>query len=127
MHNKQIACPLSEVRTGLNCQRGFSILSLVAALLIIGLLYVTYMNLGSGTETAKMAITAKTAGRGVACQMNRQAAERAIMTWSISHPGTQPTLEALKRERIPITPCPEGGQFRLEGREVRCSIHSTSD
>lgn len=120
-----MAYSLYPIGTRRQTQRGFSILSVVAGLALIGFLYVAYTNLqlSDNTEKATAAAT-KTAGQQVACATNRQAIERASITWSLSHPGTEPTLQRLEGDGVIILPCPEGGQFRLQGKSVLCSMHS---
>ncbi|MDA2934406.1 hypothetical protein MYX82_08685 [Acidobacteria bacterium AH-259-D05] len=117
--------PSVKVRSQGNSQRGFSFFSIVAALAIIGILYFGYSNeYFSSSETAvARGTTTKLVTEEMACKMNRQAIEQAMMRWSITHADEQPTLQRLEREGILIKPCPQGGQFRLEGDRVYCSLH----
>lgn len=104
-------------------QRGFSLISILAALVIGGLVYAAFFHLQSGGTSQDLATATRGAGQTVACQMNRQALERTITTWSISHPGAEPTLAALKESGTPVLPCPEGGEFMIRDRQVQCSTH----
>jgi competence protein ComGC len=115
-----------KARARVSSERGLTFISVVVALVIIGALYYGYLGQYGMKEEITRGGVAQTAGRGIACQMNRQAIERAILTWSMSHPGKQPTLKDLENDGIPINRCPEGGRFKVEGKKVSCSLHSTS-
>ncbi len=125
-YNKCVVNPFVKVKTRVESQRGFGFVSILVTLAIIGLLYFGYRDQFGVTQTIRTGNVVKGAGQEMACQMNRQALERAIMTWSISHPGKQPTLKDLENDGITILPCPDGGRFRVEGEKVYCSLHSTS-
>ncbi len=113
-----------ETRARMNSERGFSFISVVVALAIIGAFYYGYLGQYGMKEELTRGGVAKTAGQAIACQMNRQAIERAIMTWTLSHPDKQPTLKDLENDGISINRCPEGGRFKVEGKKVSCSLHS---
>lgn len=113
-----------KARARMDSERGLGFISVVVALLIIGALYYGYLGQYGMKEEITRGGVAQTAGRGIACQMNRQAIERAILTWTMSHPGKQPTLKDLERDGIPINRCPEGGSYKVEGKKVSCSLHS---
>ncbi len=115
-----------KAKTKVEFQRGFSFISILVSLAIVGLLYFGYRDQFGVTQTIRTGNVVKSAGQDMACQMNRQALERAIMTWTISHPGKQPTLKDLENDGITILPCPDGGRFRVEGGKVYCSLHSVS-
>ena len=110
----------------MDSERGLGFISVVVTLLIIGALYYGYLGQYGMKEELTRGDVAKTAGQAIACQMNRQAIERAILTWTMSHPGKQPTLKELERDGISINRCPEGGRLKVEGRKVFCSRHSAS-
>ncbi len=110
----------------MDSERGLGFISVVVTLLIIGALYYGYLGQYGMKEELTRGGVVKTAGQAIACQMNRQAIERAIMTWTLSHPGKQPTLKDLENDGISINRCPEGGRFRVEGKKVSCSLHSAS-
>ncbi len=113
-----------KFRARMDSERGLGFISVVVTLLIIGALYYGYLGQYGMSEELTRGGVAQTAGRGIACQMNRQAIERAILTWTMSHPGKQPTLKDLERDGISINRCPEGGRFKVEGKKVACSLHS---
>ena len=115
-----------KARARMGSERGLGFISVIVTLLIIGALYYGYLGQGGMNEQLTRGGVVKTAGQAIACQMNRQAIERAIMTWTMSHPGKQPTLKDLERDGIPINRCPEGGRFKVEGKKVSCSLHSDS-
>ncbi len=114
-----------ETRARMNSERGFSFISVVVALAIIGAFYYGYLGQYGMEEAITQGGVAKTAGQAIACQMNRQAIDRAILTWTMSHPGKEPTLKDLERDGISINRCPEGGRFKVEVRKVSCSLHSS--
>ncbi len=105
-------------------QRGSALTSVAALIGLGGLLYVVYINLQVTGEQATRGMETKALSQGVACMSNRQAIGLSITTWSVTHPGVEPTLEDLQKDGIHITSCPEGGRYTLEGRKVSCSIHS---
>ena len=113
-----------KARAGVDSERGLTFISVVVALVIIGAFYYGYLGQYGMKEELTRGGVAQTAGRGIACQMNRQAIERAILTWTMSHPGKQPTLKDLEKDGISINRCPEGGRFKVEGKKVSCSLHS---
>ena len=113
-----------RTRARFGSEQGLAFISVVVALVIIGALYYGYLGQYGMKEELTRGGVAQTAGRGIACQMNRQAIERAILTWSMSHPGKQPTLKDLENDGISINRCPEGGRFKVEGKKVSCSLHS---
>jgi len=105
-------------------QRGSALTSVAALIGLVGLLYVVYINLQVTGEQATRGMETKALSQGVACMSNRQAIGLSITTWSVTHPGVEPTLEDLQKDGIHIPSCPEGGRYTLEGRKVSCSIHS---
>ena len=118
--------PVVKGKTKVDFQRGFSFISILVTLAIVGLLYFGYRDQFGVTQTIRTGNVVKSAGQDMACQMNRRAIERAITTWNISHPGKQPTLKDLENDGIPVLPCPDGGRFRLERGKVYCSLHPPS-
>lgn len=107
-------------------QRGFGFLSVLLALLIIGLLYfwIGGPGLQSVSHSVSEAKTVKTSGNLVACSMNRKAIEKELLTWSVTHPGERPTLAKLKAAGVYVPACPDGGTLSIEGGTVVCSLHS---
>jgi hypothetical protein len=102
---------------------GMGLVSVLAALLILAVLYFGYFKMQSMTNEGAVGTTAIDASRGVACRTQRQAAERDIMMWSVDHPDETPTLASLERAGVQIPSCPEGGTYSLEGKHLRCSVH----
>ncbi len=113
-------------RARMDSERGLGFISVIVTLMIIGALYYGYLGQYGMKEEITRGGVVKTAGQGIACQMNRQAIERAILTWTMSHPGKQPTLRDLENDGISINRCPEGGRFKVEEKKVFCSLHSAS-
>ncbi len=109
----------------LNLQKGVSLVSLVAALVILGLLYVGYDSLHrSGEAAASTIATGVSASHATACRMNCAELERTVLTWSISHPGLEPTWKRLRDDHLFVPDCPDGGRLSLQGKHVTCSLHS---
>jgi hypothetical protein len=105
-------------------QSGFSLLSVVAALGILLLLYVGVQGLNRVSEDVKEDLIAAPAGsRRTVCLMNRQAISRLLMTWSVTHPGEKATIAKLQRAGIHVPGCPEDGKFTIHGESIECSIH----
>lgn len=103
---------------------GFGFISILAALAIVGLLYLGFVGLSSGGTTSTHRIElAKGASVSAACVNNQRAAEIAISTWSISHPNERPTLDKLKQSGIRISGCPEKGTITLKDGKIACSLH----
>jgi len=103
--------------------RGMSFASVLAAMLILVVLYFGYFKLQSTTSEQATGKTAIDLGRVVACRTQRQEVDREIMMWSIDHPDEMPTLASLERDGIQIPQCPEGGAYSLDGKHLRCSLH----
>lgn len=106
-------------------QRGFSFLSVLLALLVIGLLYfwIGGPGLSPVSNSVSEAKTVETAGHLLACEMNRRAIEKELLTWSVTHPGEQATIEKLKAAGVYVPACPDGGRFTIRGKTVTCSVH----
>lgn len=110
-------------RSSLRDPQGFSFISILAVLVIGGLIYAAFFHLRPDGASQNVATASRGASQAVACQMNRQSLDRAISTWSISHPGAEPSLAALKESGTPILPCPDGGDFTIRNGKVHCSAH----
>ncbi len=108
-------------------QGGFGFLSVLLALLIIGLLYfwIGGPGLSSAGPRASEIKTVKKSGNLLACQMNRRAIEKELTTWSVTHPGEQPTIEKLKAAGVYVPACPDGGTLSIRDGSVTCSVHSS--
>lgn len=103
--------------------RGVSFMSVLAALVIIGLLYLGYFKMQSMTNEVEVGQTAIDASRSVACRTQRQAFDREITMFLQVHPDTPPTLEGLEGSGIRVPSCPEGGTYSLAGQHLECSLH----
>jgi hypothetical protein len=107
-------------------QSGLSFLSVLLALLIIGLLYfwIGGPGLSTAVPQASERSTVKKSGNLLACQMNRRAIEKELMTWSVTHPGERPTIEKLRAGGVYVPACPDGGKLSIRDGKVICSVHS---
>ena len=106
-------------------QKGFSLISILAVLVIGGLLYVGYSSLGSTNEAAPGDLSrTMSASKSLACEMNRKALESSLLNWSVRNPGKEPSLDNLKASGVSVAGCPEGGRFELQDDEIVCSLHS---
>ena len=102
---------------------GMGFAAVLAAMLILVVLYFGYFKMESMTSERSVGTTAIDAGRAVACRTQRQAAERDIEMWSVDHPDEPPTLASLEHAGVQIPSCPEGGVYSLQGKQLRCSRH----
>lgn len=106
-------------------QKGFSLASILAVLVIGGLLYVGYSSLVSVKEGVPGDPTsALSAPRNVACEMNRKALANALLNWTVRNPGREPSLKDLKASGVSVPDCPDGGRFQLTDDKITCSLHS---
>jgi hypothetical protein len=106
-------------------QKGFSLASILAVLVIGGLLYVGYSSLVAVKEGVPGDPTsALTASNDVACEMNRKALANALLNWTVRNPGREPSLKALKESGVTVPDCPGGGRFQLTDDKITCSLHS---
>ena len=103
--------------------RGMSFVSVLAAMLILVVLYFGYFRMQSMTSERSVGATAIDAGRLVACRTQRRAAESGIALWFADHPNETPDLARLERDGVEIPRCAEGGTYSLEGKHLRCSLH----
>ena len=105
-------------------QAGFSLLRILAALAIVGLLYVGVQDLnGLSTKVEEDLVAVPTTSRQTACKMNRLAVSRSLLTWNVTHPEQQATLKKLRDSGVTLAGCPDGGQFSIQGQRVNFSIH----
>lgn len=110
-------------RSRLRDQAGIGFVSLLLALLIAAALYFGYFKMQQVSGERSSGIAAIDASRAVACRANRQTIERAIGIWAINHPDEQPSIAALEADGVRLPTCPEGGQYAIVGRDVRCNRH----
>lgn len=106
---------------------GFTLLSVLLALLIIFILTGYYFRRGGSNVEQQLSLyeTSMDRSKAVACQANRQVIETNIQAWMVTHPGETPTLEKLSQAGYSIPRCPEGGTYSItpEGQVV-CDRHS---
>ena len=93
------------------------------AMAIAAALYFGYFQMQGPVNQAKSGVAAIDGSRAFACRMNRQTIERQIDAWIVGHDGETPTLASLDEDLGPLPSCPEGGEYSLSGRSVRCSEH----
>jgi competence protein ComGC len=113
-----------KLRERLRSERGMSLILILAALLVMGVLYAGYFNLSDSESTMSKGGAVKSASQAMSCGMNRRSIEQGMMRWSITHPDEQATIERLERDGILVKRCPDGGQLTIEGKKVLCSVHS---
>lgn len=101
---------------------GFSLLSILAVLLIAGFGY--YWWRGSGADRLAAEVSVPGASRTASCRISRRELERTILTWSLSHPNSPVTFQALRSARFEIPGCPGGGQWLLRKDKIECTLHS---
>ncbi len=108
-------------------ERGFSLLSVLLALAVVGVLYFAVLGPSRAVEEVQPPMqdlrAAQAAGQETACQRNRSEIQRSLLTWTVTHPGQTPTLEALRRSGFHVPPCPSGGLLEISGQKMVCSRH----
>jgi hypothetical protein len=100
--------------------RGFSFVSVLFALVIVGVLYFGYFRMSSITGEKAIGIQGIQASKGVACRTQRQQIERDVQAYVMTHDAPPNSLGALG---VLIPACPEGGRYALAGTHVTCSLH----
>ncbi len=124
MHEPSAGGDPREPHVGASLERGVSLVSILAVLLILGMIYLGYDTLRRGGPIwAENTAAGLHASAATACRLNRMETERTILTWTISHPGQTVTLEELRKAGLHVPDCPDGGRLELEGRRVLCSLH----
>lgn len=109
----------------LGTQKGFSLVSVLAVVVIGGLLYAGYLSLMSGKSTVpESSGSLMSVPKSTACEMNRNALKNALLSWSVRNPGKQPSIRGLEASGVTIPQCPDGGRFQLKDDKVVCSMHS---
>ncbi len=113
----------------MRCRRGFSFLSVLVALTLVGLAYLILIGLSgdAGGNPSGLSSRQLTGSPGLskaaACRTNRLAAAKALTTWAVSHPDRPATLDELRSRRLLVQECPDGGRFELAGGQVVCRRH----
>ncbi|GAB4112430.1 MAG: hypothetical protein Kow001_14190 [Acidobacteriota bacterium] len=114
---------------GMYSPRGFSLLSILVVVALVGLGYVVLIGLPGGTGDNPHAVSSSqlVQSRGLslvaACRTNRRAAAKALTTWAVTHPDRPATLEDLRNRGLLVQECPEGGKFELVDGKVVCRRH----
>ena len=114
---------LMRFRERLVSERGMSMISIVAALALMAVLYAGYFNLSDSESTMSKGGDVKVASQAMSCSMNRRSVEQAMTRWSITHPDEELTIERMEREGILVKHCPEGGRYSVSGKRLLCSVH----
>jgi len=112
-----------SLRERLGSQRGMSMISIVAALAVMAVLYAGYFNRSDSDSTMSKGGDVKVASQAMSCSMNRRSVEQARTRWSITHPDEELTIERMEREGILVKHCPEGGRYSISGKRLLCSVH----
>jgi len=103
--------------------RGFTIIGMLIALVIILILSGYYFKKDEKTE--KMYVqTQLDKSSNAACSVNRQTLSTHITAWSIAHPGEQVTTEKLRLDRVNVPRCPDGVDYIFDtDGQVYCPKH----
>lgn len=107
-------------------QRGsLGSLGTLIGLVLVAVLVASYLREQDAprTKPASAPANAIARSRGVACQAQRAQLERDLVIWSNDHPDEQATIAALLSSGLRVPGCPEGGEYRVSGRQVLCSKH----
>jgi competence protein ComGC len=103
-------------------QAGNSLIVVLAALLIVALLYLGRW----GNEAVKSEVTTAVEtidrSREAACRTQRKQIERDVQAWTVNH-DEAPTIDAMQSSGIRVPSCPEGGSYSISGGRVHCSVH----
>jgi len=116
--------PLVKVKARMGSQRGLSLIPIVVAIAIIGLLILTSLHQARTQAEMGMTRAGRRAGQATSCQKTRAALERAVMNWVMNNPGQAVTLRSLQEDGIVITRCPQGGRYSVAGGKILCSLHA---
>ncbi len=109
--------------------RGFSLLSILAVLALVGLGYAVLIGFPGAaggnqrTVSSSQLVQSRGLSLAAACRTNRRAAAKALTTWAVSHPDRPATLEDLRSRGLLVQECPEGGEFELVAGKVVCRRH----
>lgn len=107
-----------------NTQRGYTIISLLLALVIILILVGNYM----GPDKEKQKTWAQTnidRSKDVTCAANRTQITTQLSMFQINHPGKNVTIESMQAANYSIPTCPSGGKYSIgDKNEIYCSIHA---
>jgi competence protein ComGC len=107
-----------------NRSRGFTIIGLLLALVIIMILMGHYFKKDEVTEKTYIQ-TQLDKSTDVACTANRQVLGTHIIAWSIAHPGEKVSSEKLTLDRVNVPHCPDGPEYIFETNgEVYCPKHA---
>lgn len=104
-------------------QRGSTFVSVLFTMLIALVLYFLYFEVHKIQSDKATGMRAIEASQGAACQANRDLLEREIRMWQANHPNEEPSFDDLRRDRLRVPSCPEGGEYEIEGKTVACSKH----
>ncbi len=104
-------------------RRGFSLLILLLALCIIGIL--TARQLSDFLERDRTGVSEVQRAGAAACQVNRNVLVTTINIWRMSHPDLPVTIENMRRTGQSIPACPENGVYVIgPDGTIYCSIHA---
>ncbi len=103
--------------------RGFYIISLLLALVIIFILSGGYFSRDKKSQVSHYQ-TNIDRSKKTACIANRITFETNIQVWQTVHIGEKPTIEKLKTARYSVPTCPAGGTYTIDEQgSVHCSVH----
>lgn len=106
--------------------RGFGILEMLITVAILLILVSTYSHFhGFGEGTGESTRTTLDSTSETACSVSRQNVASNIEMWQFSHPGLDPTPDALREAQINMR-CPHsriGGTYVIVDGEIYCTDH----
>jgi len=111
-------------RRGRKASRGFTLLSVLMALMIIGILSGMYLAPpGTGTDGGPNYYVNRT--QKTACAANRSVLTTKVVAYQIAN-GRFPTIRELK-EKEGVPSCPDGGSYYTLDGQVYCTVHTPVD
>lgn len=115
-----------NLTTKRNTRRGFTIIGILLALVIIMVLTGGYFGQLGGSDPSQGTYQVSMERTNeAACFANQNAFRANIMQWQISHAGEPMTIEGMRKAGYSIPHCPEGGEYEFDkDGNIYCKKHN---